>query len=88
MTAIPVAFPIMTRIAHNRMTAPPAVNKRLDRLAPGMTLGAVARGTGYRVEFISRIFNRKRKPSLTAAQSIAKFLGVGLDTLVAALNYR
>lgn len=65
---------------------PPTVNFRLEKLAKGRTLGEIARGTGYKVEHISRIFNLKRTPSMRTAVAICAFLGVTLDDLAAVLR--
>ena len=67
-------------------TRPPTRNRLLERLAPGTSLGQVARAVDLNIEYVSRIFNRKRTPSLRAAQRIAKFLGMPLDELAGALR--
>lgn len=43
-----------------------------------LNLSDVARGTGISVSHVSRIFNGLRTPSLDVAETIAKYLGVGL----------
>ena len=65
---------------------PPTHNFRLDKLAPGRTLGEIARGTGYNVEHISRIFNLKRTPSMRTAVAICNYLNISLDDLAAVLQ--
>lgn len=43
-----------------------------------LNLSDLARGTGISVSHVSRIFNGLRTPSLDVAETIAKYLGVGL----------
>lgn len=71
---------------HPRARRPPKNNERLQLIAPTATLGAIARGTGLNVEHVSRIFNRKRTPSLRSAVKIAKFLQIPVEKLHEALS--
>ena len=79
-------LPISTLVApdrplHRRVSHPPRRNPRLHKLAPGLTLGELARRLGVNTEYVSRIFNRKRRPSLKLAAKMAKELGISLDAL-------
>lgn len=44
-----------------------------------LNLSDVARGTGISVSHVSRIFSGLRSPSLDVAETIAKYLGVGMS---------
>lgn len=64
----------------NRQQRRPPRQQRVRTMADfnNLNLSDVARGTGISVSHVSRIFNGLRTPSLDVAETIAKYLGVGL----------
>jgi plasmid maintenance system antidote protein VapI len=59
--------------------------KKLRQLAPGVSLGELARRTGIRHEHLSRVVNGKRGLTLVTAQRIAKALDLSTDDVANAL---
>lgn len=57
------------------------VNKHLQKFRPGVSLADIARATGINVAYLSRVFNRKQKPSVRVLGQIADYLHVGLDDM-------
>lgn len=49
--------------------------------ADNINRSAVSRGTGIDLAHISRIFNRKSRPSIGYARRIASYLGITTDEL-------
>lgn len=47
---------------------------------------AIAKGTGYHVSYIVRVFNGNRRPSVDCLSSLAAYLGCSMDRLTAALQ--
>ncbi|MBZ5629367.1 MAG: helix-turn-helix transcriptional regulator [Acidobacteriia bacterium] len=48
--------------------------------------GEIARGTGYTLSAISRIFGGKRAPTMRTATKLASFFGITLDELMSVLG--
>ena len=66
--------------------AGPLFNARLRKLAPGVTVGQVARATGVSSSAVSLYFSQKRRPRLRVAQAMAEYLGLSLSELVESLD--
>lgn len=47
---------------------------------------AIARGTGYHVSYVNRVFSGTRRPSVDCLSALAAYLGCSMDTLTAALQ--
>lgn len=75
----PLSLASPDRPLHRRISHPPRRNPRLHKLAPGLTLGELARRLGVNTEYVSRIFNRKRQPSAELAMRMANTLGISFE---------
>jgi AraC-like DNA-binding protein len=65
--------------------------ENLRRLNPNISLGQLARATGYSIGYMSRLFkmpgeSSKRVPSFRAALTICKYLDVSLDLFAAEIG--
>lgn len=70
----------MTTTLNRQQQRPPRQQRVRTQADFGrLNLSDVARGTGISVSHVSRIFSGLRSPSLDVAETIAKYLGVGMS---------
>lgn len=75
----------MSTAAIERIPSLEALRTRAGERSPD-SYYAIAKGSGYSVSYIVRVFNGKRRPSIDCLSAVAAYLGSSMETLAESLK--